>query len=191
MASLTLGGRSLGGIGQRGFELEGYKKEDNWWKASLLIDGFNKACSDIASSFLKVGDESMSAILFRTTSEVTLPQFSYIFRKPEPLGTEFKTVTCSITGDLIFFEIQKGKEGMKSIRYHLELGAAATCTKIFMDEMKGLGQRALKGSMRDCFLFDSWLFLKKASEAAASIGVHFIGMVKTNTKGFSGLQYRG
>ena len=53
-----------------------------------------------------------------------------------------------------------------------------------MEEMEGLGQRYLKGSMRDCFLFDSWLFLKKAAEAAASIGVDLIGMMKTNSKGF-------
>ena len=35
-----------------------------------------------------------------------------------------------------------------------------------------------------CFLLDSWLFSKKSSEAAAYIGVDFIGTVKTNTRGF-------
>ena len=41
------------------------------------------------------------------------------------------------------------KEGIKSIRYHLELGAIAACTKILMEETKGLEQRALKVSTRD------------------------------------------
>ena len=53
-----------------------------------------------------------------------------------------------------------------------------------MEETKGVGQRALKGSTRDCFLFNGWFSLKKEAEAAASIGVDFIGMVKTNTKRF-------
>ena len=44
--------------------------------------------------------------------------------------------------------------------------------------MKGLWKRALKGSTKYCFLFDSWLSLKKASEAAASIDVDLVGMVK-------------
>ena len=47
-----------------------------------------------------------------------------------------------------------------------------------------MGQRALKGSTRHCFLFENWFSSKKASEAAASIGFDLIGMVKTNTKGF-------
>ena len=38
---------------------------------------------------------------------------------------------------------------MKSILYHLELGTTSACTKILMEETKGLGQRAVKGSTRD------------------------------------------
>ena len=47
-----------------------------------------------------------------------------------------------------------------------------------------MGQRALKGSTRDFFLFGSWLLSKKSAKAAASIGIDLIGMVKTNTKIF-------
>ena len=80
---------------------------------------------------------------------------------------------------------------MKSSRYHLELGATTACTNILMEETKGLGQRYLKGSMRDCFLFSIWLLSKKSAEAAAYIGADLIGMMKTNTKGFERLQYSG
>ena len=80
---------------------------------------------------------------------------------------------------------------MKLIRYHMELGATYACTKIFMEETKGLGQKALKGSIQGCSLFNSWFSSKKVAEAAASIGVDLIGMVKTNTKGFLRLRYRG
>ena len=58
----------------------------------LLIDGFKEACSNIVASCLKVKYESMSVIQFCTASKGGLPHLYYIFRKPEPLGTEFKTV---------------------------------------------------------------------------------------------------
>ena len=126
----------------------------------------------------------MSVIRFRTTLKGDLPHLSYIFRKLEPLGTEFNTFAWSITGALIFLGIQRGKGQIKSSRYHLELGDTAACTKIFMGDKTGLGQRYLKESTKYFFIFNSWLLSKNSVEAAASIGVDLIGMVKTNTKGF-------
>ena len=60
-----------------------------------------------------LGDKSMSAIRFRTTAKGNLPHLSYIFRKAEPLGTEFKTVACSVTWAFICLEVQRVKEGVK------------------------------------------------------------------------------
>ena len=80
---------------------------------------------------------------------------------------------------------------MKSIRYHFELGETSACTKRLMQETKGLGKRALKGSTRYFFLLDSWSSSKKLAETSASIGVDFIGMVKTNTKGFCKAKVEG
>ena len=79
----------------------------------MLINGFNAACNNIDDSYLKVGDESMSAIRFRATVNGNLPHLSNFSRKQEPLGTEFKTVVCSVKGDLLFVEVQRRKEGMK------------------------------------------------------------------------------
>ena len=126
----------------------------------------------------------MSAILFRTTLKGNLPHLYYILRKMEPLGMDFNTVDCYVTGYLVLLDIQQGKGGTKSSWYHLELGATAACIKILMEETKGLGNRSLKRSTRDFSLFDSWFLPKKAAKAAASIGVDFIGIVKTNTKVF-------
>ena len=71
----------------QGFESEADKNTDEWCRAKLIFDGFNTAYKNIAASFFKVGDESMSAIRFRTTAKGNLPHLSYIFRKPDPLGT--------------------------------------------------------------------------------------------------------
>ena len=70
------------------------KATDEWWRAKLLFDGFDTACKNIAASFLKVGDECMSEISFWTTAKGNLPHLSYIFRKLEPLGTEFRQLTA-------------------------------------------------------------------------------------------------
>ena len=121
----------------------------------MLINGFNVACNNISASFLKVGDEFMSEIRFQTTAKGNLPHLSYIFRKAEPLGTEFKTVACSITRYLLFIEVHRGKEVMKHIKYQKELGATAACTKRMMEATKGIGQKSIKEGTKDCFLFES------------------------------------
>ena len=90
----------------QGFKSEEYKDTNEQWIGKLLIGVFNEACKNIASSYLKVGGDSMSSIHFWTTSKGNLPHLSYILRKLDPLGIEFKTVTCSVTGALLFVEIQ-------------------------------------------------------------------------------------
>ena len=98
----------------------------------MVIDGFNKAFKNITASYLKGGYVSMGMIRFRTTSKGYLSHLYYILRKPEPLGTEFKTVACYVTGTLTFFEVQRGKEGMKHRNYHKDLVATAAYTKRIM-----------------------------------------------------------
>ena len=78
---------------------------DEWWRSKFLINGFNEACNNISDSYLKVGGESMSAIIIYTTSKGNLPHLSYIFYKPDTLGTELKKVSCSTTGEFIFVEL--------------------------------------------------------------------------------------
>ena len=126
----------------------------------------------------------MSAIRFRTTTKGNLPHLSDILRNPEPLGTEFKTVACSFTGALILIEVQRGKEGIKHIKYQKDLGATAACTKRITEATKGIGQKYIKWGTKNCFLFDSWFASKKAAEAAMEVGAKVIGMAKTNTRGF-------
>ena len=82
---------------------------DEWWMGEFLIYGFNEKCKNIASSYLKIGDDSMSAIRFQTTAKRELLHLSYIFRDTEPLGGEFNAVTYSVTGSFIFIEIYRGK----------------------------------------------------------------------------------
>ena len=91
----------------------------------------------------------MRTIRFRTTEKGNLPHLSYIFRTPEPLGGEFKTVSCYVTGVLLLIEVYRGKEGMNHSKYQQGLGATAACTKIIMEATKGIGQKSIKGGTKD------------------------------------------
>ena len=82
----------------------------------MLINGFNAAFKNIDASYLKFGYEYTSEIRFLTTSKGVLPHLTYIISTAEPLCTEFKTVVCYVTGDLILIYIQRGKEGMNNIK---------------------------------------------------------------------------
>ena len=49
----------------------------------------------------------MNVVSLHNTEKGDLPNFPYILRKPESLGTEFKTVACSVTGDLLLIDIER------------------------------------------------------------------------------------
>ena len=123
----------------------------------------------------------MSAIQFRTTPKGDLPHYSYIFRKPVPLGTEMKNVECSRLGTMLHLEIQKGKKAMKTSNFQNVLGGTAACIKRLAIATKGCGQL----TSEDTYFADSWFSSVKTSGEMAAAGVNYCGPVKTSHKGFS------
>ena len=117
----------------------------------------------------------MSAWRLRQTKLGNLPNISYIIRKPEPLGTEFKTVCCPITGVMTYMEIQRGKEGMKNTRLQGTLGATTACT-IRCSEGAHQGGTELKDSVKG----DAWFGSVRCAIAMAQRGNAFFGQVKSN-----------
>ena len=65
---------------------------NSWWKFEPAIRTFNDNRRELItpSSIIAI-DESMSAFRPQTTKTGRLPNISYILRKPENLGTEFKS----------------------------------------------------------------------------------------------------
>ena len=109
-----------------------------------------------------VGDSMIiNAIRFRNINIGNLPQLSYIFLHPEPLGIGLNTLECYVNYALLFVEIQRGKEGMKKSNYHIYIGTAAAFMNSMMEAKKCLVQKELKGDTKDCFLFCS-LFASKS-----------------------------
>lgn len=86
------------------------KETDPWWAFSSAIKDFNDIRKDnVASSWIKALDESMSAWRPRATKNGGLLDISCIIRKLEPLGAEFKSVCDPVTGVLTHLEMQRGK----------------------------------------------------------------------------------
>jgi hypothetical protein len=116
------------------FEAVAYCKSPNnevpvtgsWRMMDKLFADFNAARRDrFTAGLILVLDEIMSAWRPQTTSTGGLPNVSFIPRKPENLGTEFKTVCCGITGVMLFVEVQKGKCAMKEADFASEFGVNA------------------------------------------------------------------
>ena len=58
-------------------------------------------------------DESMSVYIPQTTKTGGFHNISFIMRKPENLGTEFKSIVCPVLGVMTYLEIQMDKQYMK------------------------------------------------------------------------------
>jgi hypothetical protein len=89
---------------------------DEWAPLQGLVNDFNDTVKrNFAASDQLCLDESMSPWRPRKTKKGNLPHLSYIERKPKPIGTEFKSVACSVTGIITHLEIQRGKVSVSSL----------------------------------------------------------------------------
>jgi hypothetical protein len=156
---------------------------DDWWMLRPFVGAFNSTRSKrVAASIKKLLDESMSAFRPRTTKKGGLPHISFISRKPEPLGTEFKVVCCSVTGIFLFIEVQEGKLPMRTMR-HSEApnGPTVGCVKRLVEGSMASGQTRVDAhSRRDIYFGDSWFTQTKTAETVHNENdVHFVGQLKT------------
>ena len=130
------------------------KSADKWWMIRGFVDGYNENREKyVASGFILILDESMSAWCPQTTKTGGLPHISFILRKPEPLGTEFKVAADSATEIFTHLEIQEGKEPMRAKSVG-RLGATASCTHRLAKAAACCGPTA--AGKRSLVLRDSW-----------------------------------
>ena len=85
------------------------KETDGWWQTRKFMDSYGeKTKKTMYASSLCVLDESMSAFIPRTTKTGNLPNLSFVQRKPEPLGTEFKIGMDGLIEKCLWMETQEG-----------------------------------------------------------------------------------
>jgi hypothetical protein len=100
-----------------------------WWQFVNAIDGFNDVrLNKTTTSLWDILDDSMSSYCPRTTTTGSLPNISFIFRKPEPLGTEFKCAACPLIGTMKCLEIQRGAKPMRVAKYSAEHSCTSGCS---------------------------------------------------------------
>ena len=154
-------------------------QKDPWWKFTTGITTFNEIRKKlILPSEVIVLDESMSAFRPQTTKTGKLPNITYIFRKPEDLGTEFKSSVCPVLGVMTYLEIQMGKDYMKNQKHFEKLGATASCTLRAAENLT----RRFEGDMPEELLIgDSWFGSVKAAVSQVQAGMECCLQVKTNS----------
>jgi hypothetical protein len=105
------------------------EETDPWWQVSLMEEEFNEnRRRTVMSSFEKVLDELMSPFRPQTRKNGDLPNLSFIPRKPEPLGAEFKAVCCAATSVMVWIEPQRGRDAMRAAEFGAGSGVTAACT---------------------------------------------------------------
>ena len=102
----------------------------------------------------------MRSIRFHTTPKGDLPRYSFIFRNPEPLGTDMKRVECSRLGTMLHLDIQKGMEAMKKSKFQSVLGGTAVCMKRLSIATKGCGQL----TSNNTYFSNSWFSSVRTAE---------------------------
>jgi len=135
-----------------------------------------------------IKDINKNIILFvlikRTTKTGGLPHLSFIARKPEPLGTEFKNLVDGVTGAMLWLEIQEGKERMKKKQFQ-NMGSTAACV---MRGVAACGSTFMNLPIIETeeriheprlFFGDSWFGSVKAAVEVGKTGHHACFMVKT------------
>ena len=118
----------------------------------------------------------MSAFRPRTTKTGGLPNISFIIRKPEPLGTEFKDTACKkVRGAIKHLELQRGKMGMRSKEYCAEMGATAACTL----RMCEAGRQEMAEGERAGIKGDAWFGSVVAADELGSRGMEAVCQVSS------------
>lgn len=151
---------------------------DVWCFVRPLVEQFNTHMATcMHPGWLLGDDESMCA--WRGAeglrSILKIPKKSWVPRKPEPLGAELKTTGDALSGVLLFVEIQEGKEAHAKQEFYKEFGHT-TATTLRMNKAWAGSKRVVYG--------DSWFAGVKTAVQMLERGLHFMGDVKTNTKGY-------
>jgi hypothetical protein len=154
---------------------------DPWWMVRQLVADFNKNRNrNVAASIIKLMDKSMSAWRPQASKTGGLPHLTFILRKPEDLGTEFKNAACGILNIMVHLEIQEGKVPIKTKEHFQELGSTAACTLRLYEASKYCGQQSEEKA--EMVFGDAWFGSVNIAKAIAKKGGNCILGIKT---GFS------
>ena len=151
------------------------KKYDKCWETRKFTDMMKKKFQDACKpgGWLCI-DESMFSWLGRVLG---MPGWKVIKRKPHPFGLEAKVLACSLTGMVINFEFQEGKDPMGHFSYIEETNRSTAWALRLTRPWHNKEKRTV--------IADAAFGQVRAAVALKRIaGLFFIGNVKTCNKHF-------
>ena len=169
---------------------ESQSDDDPWWMISAGLDEQRRNRQrTIAFSIVKVLDEIMSAFAPQATKTGNLPHLSYILRKPEPLGTEFKCALCCTLLVFLYLDLcrRKNDEYGESRKYSTQTKMkTAQVSLTLMEKSKVIRASDDKytnpHASPDVYLGDSWFTSVELAVLTQKIhNSHYVGVLKTNS----------
>ena len=96
------------------------------------------------------------------------------------MGEEIKNVDCSRFGNMLYLEIQKGKENTNTEGFHQLIGGTISS----MERLMMATKRCCRLTSNWTYFADSWFSGVKVSDEAMDMGVDYWVPVKMSHKGF-------
>ena len=155
--------------------------DDPWLPIRSAVDSFNRnRRGGISPGVTLCADESMGSwrgLAAKVDDAVVgLPHVTKIARKPEGVGTEYRTLSCGETKIMLQLEIQEGKVPMQGKEYAKDYGSGTSSLLRLT--------RYWSGSDRTVVADSAFASLKTAEALHKHRGLRFIGLVKTAHKRF-------
>eukprot|EP00731_Ephydatia_muelleri_P032324 Em0023g831a len=155
--------------------------DDPWLPIRSAVDSFNRnRRGGISPGVTLCADESMGSwrgLAAKVDDAVVgLPHVTKIARKPEGVGTEYRTLSCGETKIMLQLEIQEGKVPMQGKEYAMDYGSGTSSLLRLT--------RYWSGSDRTVVADSAFASLKTAEALHKHRGLRFIGLVKTAHKRF-------
>ena len=168
-------------------------RENPWAEDDYWVRAFNKNRKEELVVGTDITPDEMMMAWKGKKGNGGIAHLSFVERKPEPLGTESKTVCEGTMGICVYMEIQKGKIAMARKKWCRNYKATTACTVRMIDKM---GLREHESDLYDdpdmwyknqgqkrCVYADSWFAsVETALALKKELGLHFTGPIKTAHK---------
>ena len=168
-------------------------RENPWAEVDYWVRAFNKNRKEELVVGTDITPDEMMMAWKGKKGNGGIAHLSFVERKPEPLGTENKTVCEGTMGLCVYLEIQKGKIAMARKKWCRTYKATTACTVRMVDKM---GLKEHEGDLTDdpdrwygnkdkkrCVYADSWFAsVETAMALKKELGCHFTGPIKTAHK---------
>ena len=162
-------------------DIDEEKATNPWAEVDWWITGFNERRKEEFIPGSRLTPDELMIAWTGPCGSGGIPHLSFVARKPDPLGSEFKCICDGSTGILLHIELQKGKRIMRRKKFGNDFNATTACTLRMLDAV-GVKETNLDENKKPhrAVTADSWFAsMNTAVALKEKLGVHFCGPIKT------------